>query len=100
MNSLLIVIFGLLHVADGIVTYLGLSFAELEEVNPVLNAFSEQLGLGFSITLLKLVCLTVIAFLFYRRRRMKSRWITVSLGSAVTFYSWVISNNVFLVVYS
>jgi hypothetical protein len=98
VNTLLIILFGLLHVADGIITYLGLSFDVVEEVNPVLNFFVGILGLGFSITVLKLACLSVLIFLFYDRHKMKSRWITATLASAVTFYSWVVSSNVFLVV--
>lgn len=100
MNTLLIILFGLLHVADGVITYLGLNFTSVDEVNPVLNYFIELLGLGFSITFLKLACLSVLVFLFYDRHKMKSRWITASLASAVTFYSWVVSSNVLLVVYA
>lgn len=98
MNAILIILFGLLHVADGIITYLGLSFDVVDEVNPVLNFFAESMGLGFSISALKLLCLSVLMYMFYDRHRMKSRWITASLASAVTFYSWVVSSNVFLVV--
>lgn len=98
MNSLLIILFGLLHVADGVITYLGLSFDVVDEANPILNFFAEQVGLGLSITALKLACLSVLVYLFYGRRKMKSRWITTTLASAVTFYSWVVSNNIFLVV--
>lgn len=98
MNSLLIILFGLLHIADGVITYLGLSFDVVDEANPVLNFFAEQVGLGFSITTLKLACLSVLIYLFYGRHKMKSRWITATLASAVTFYSWVVSNNIFLVV--
>ncbi len=98
MNAFFIVMFGLLQVADGIVTFFGLNFAEVDEVNPVLNFFAGWVGLGFSITLLKLAGLAFIAFLFYDRHKMKSRWITASLGLSVSFYSWVVSNNVILVV--
>ncbi len=98
MNAYFIVIFGLLQVADGIVTFFGLKFAEVDEVNPVLNFFADMIGLGFSITLIKLAGLAFIAFLFYDRHKMKSRWITTTLGLSVTFYSWVVSNNVMLVV--
>ncbi len=92
--------FGLLHIADGVITYLGLSFDVVDEVNPVLNFFAEHVGLGFSITTLKLACLSVLIYLFYRRHKMQSRWITATLASAVTFYSWVVSNNIFLVIYA
>ena len=98
MNALFIVLFGLLQVADGVVTFFGLKFAGVDEANPVLNYVSGLLGLGFSITLLKLAGLAFIAFLFFDRRKMKSRWITTTLGMADCFYSWVVSNNVILVV--
>lgn len=98
MNAFFIVLFGLLQVADGIVTFFGLKFAQVDEVNPVLNFFAGLVGLGLSISLIKVAGLVFIAFLFFDRHKMKSRWITASLVSAVSFYSWVVSNNVFLVV--
>ncbi len=98
MNAFFIIVFGLLQIADGVVTFFGLKSAEVDEVNPVLNFFAEQVGLGLSITLLKLAGLAFIVFLFCDRRKMKSRWITTALGLAVTFYSWVVSSNVILVV--
>jgi len=98
MYALLIILFGLLQVADGVVTYLGLSFSGLDEVNPVLNFCAELVGLGYSIVLLKMAGLVFIAFLFTDRHKMKSRWITATLTSAVAFYSWVVTNNVILVV--
>ena len=98
MNAFFIIVFGLLQIADGVVTFFGLKSAEVDEVNPVLNFFAEQVGLGLSITLLKLAGLAFIVFLFVDRRKMKSRWITTALGLAVTFYSWVVSSNVILVV--
>jgi hypothetical protein len=54
MNAILIVFFALLQVADGVVTYLGLGLASVDEVNPVLGVLIELFGLGGSITLLKL----------------------------------------------
>ena len=98
VNTYFIVLFGLLQIADGIVTFFGLKLAGVGEVNPILNFFAEFLGLGLSITLIKLAGLAFIAFLFFDRHKMKSRWITTSLGLAVTFYSWVVSSNMILVV--
>lgn len=98
VNSALILSFGGLQVADGIVTYLGLSFAELTEVNPVLNYFSSLLGLGFSIGLLKLVILGVIAAVFLARRTIRGHWATAALALAVMFYCGVVASNVRLVV--
>ncbi|BBL74576.1 DUF5658 family protein [Methylomagnum ishizawai] len=98
MDALLLILFALLHVADGIVTYFGLSWFGLEEVNPVLNYCAGYFGLACSITALKLVALGFIAFVFAGRRRIKSRWMTATLASAVTFYGWVVTNNVMLVI--
>ncbi len=98
MNAFFIVLFGLLQVADGAVTFFGLKFAGVDEVNPVLNCIAGLLGLGLSITLIKLAGLAFITFLFFDRHKMKSRWITTTLALAVSFYSWVVSSNVILVV--
>jgi len=98
MYAVLIVLFGLLNIADGVVTYFGLSLFGLEEVNPMLNYCADSLGLGCSITVLKLAILCFIAFLFDNRRRMKSPWIAATLSSAVVFYGWVVANNLMLVI--
>lgn len=97
MIALLIVLLGLLHVADGIVTYFGLSFFGLEEVNPILNYCADAVGLGYSITLFKLAELGIVTFLFFDRKKMHSPWITATLASVVVFYGWVVTNNVTLV---
>lgn len=97
INVILIVLFGLLQVADGAITYIGLCFADVNEVNPLLNFCAEHIGLGMSITMVKFVILLAIAFLFCTRHKMKSRWNTATLASAVSFYSWVVTNNVNLV---
>lgn len=98
VNAQLIVFFGLLHIADGLVTYLGLSYAAVDEVNPVLNYFAGLWGLGLAITLLKLVILVVITCIFIDRHTIKSRWGTATLAWADTFYSWVVTNNFILVI--
>lgn len=97
MTATLIILFGLLQIADGVVTYLGLDQSLVDEVNPVLNASAKFFGLGASIAVLKLGGLAFITFLFFDRHKMKSRWITATLGTAVTFYVWVVANNVSLV---
>jgi uncharacterized membrane protein len=98
INIFLILMFGLLHIADGAVTYFGLKFASVIEVNPILNYCAELFGLGCSITVLKFGILAVIGFLYYERHKMNSCLSTFTLVSAVGFYLWVVSNNVFLVV--
>ena len=97
INTALIASFGGLHVADGIVTYLGLRFAQVAEVNPLLNYVAELLGLGVSITLLKLVILGLITAIFFERHKIRNRWSTTSLALAVMFYICVIVSNVLLV---
>lgn len=97
VTAILILLFGLLQIADGIVTYLGLDQSLVDEVNPMLNACASFFGLGLSIAVLKLAGLAFITFLFFDRHKMKSRWITATLGTAVGFYAWVVANNVSLV---
>lgn len=98
LNSALIVTFALLHTADGIITYLGLKFTTVDEANPLLLIAASSWGLGLAIFLLKLVCLAVIGLLFFARRNLGNCWSTASLLSADAFYSWVVGNNLFLVV--
>jgi len=98
LNTSLILLFALLHAADGIVTYFGLKFNYAEEVNPVLLFFASTMGLGLSIFALKLLCMEFIAVVFFARRNIGSCWGTATLFSADAFYSWVVSNNVLLVV--
>ncbi|OAI15034.1 hypothetical protein A1359_10000 [Methylomonas lenta] len=97
INSSLILLFGLLHTADGIVTYFGLKFNYATEVNPVLLFFAGTMGLGLAIFALKLLCVEFIALLYVTRRNIGSCWGTATLFSADAFYSWVVSNNIFLV---
>lgn len=97
LNALLILIFGFLHAADGVVTYWGLHFNLVDEVNPVLNYVAQYMGLGYSIFLMKLFCIEVLFVLYRSRRSMRSLWNTAALAGAVSFYCWVVGNNVFLV---
>jgi hypothetical protein len=98
LNTSLILLFGLLHTADGIVTYFGLKFNYATEANPILVFFAGTMGLGLAIFALKLLCVEFIAWLFIDRRRIGSCWGTATLFSADAFYSWVVSNNILLVV--
>ncbi len=100
LNTMMILLFGLLHVADGVVTYLGLSFTSVDEVNPLLNYVAGQMGLGSAIFSLKLVILLVITSIFFDRHSIKGRLGTVTLFSADTFYGWVVTNNCLLVISS
>jgi hypothetical protein len=89
----MIVLFGLLHVADGAVTYLGLCFSSVIEVNPVLNFFAGLLGLGIAIILLKLTILIFITVIFFERHTIKGCFGTAALAWADTVYGWVVTNN-------
>ncbi len=97
VTAALIALFGLLQITDGVVTYLGLGSFGLAEANPLLLTVAGFLGLGGAIAAVKLCGLAFITFLFFDRHKMGSRWITASLVSADTFYSWVVANNVSLV---
>lgn len=97
VTAALIALFGLLQITDGVVTYLGLDSFGLAEANPLLLTVAGFLGLGGAIAAVKLCGLAFITFLFFDRHKMGSRWITASLVSADTFYSWVVANNVSLV---
>ncbi|MDT4331107.1 DUF5658 family protein [Methylomonas sp. MED-D] len=97
LNAAMLVLFGLLHIADGVITYLGLSFTDVDEVNPILNYFAGLVGLGLAITSLKVAILLVIAFIFFDRHSIKGRWGTATLVWADAFYSWVVTNNFTLV---
>lgn len=98
MATLLIIVFGLLQAADGIVTYIGLKSITIVEANPFANCCFDLLGTGFSIALIKLVALMFVVFLFFERRKMKNRWITGTLTMGVVFSSWVLLHNVALIV--
>ena len=97
VTAALIALFGLLQITDGVVTYLGLDSFGLAEANPLLLSVARFLGLAGAIAAVKLCGLAFITFLFFDRHKMGSRWITASLVSADTFYSWVVANNVSLV---
>lgn len=97
LTASLIAIFGILQIADGIVTYLGLDSFGLAEANPVLNIVAGLFGVGAAIAVVKLCGLGFITFLFVDRHNMKSGWITATLASADTFYGWVLTNNLSLV---
>lgn len=97
VDAALIVAFGLLQAADGIVTYLGLKSTTIVEANPIANCCFELLGTGCGIALLKLVALAFVVFLFLERHKMKSRWISAGLVGGVLFSSWVLLHNVALV---
>jgi len=98
VNAILIVTFGLLQLADGIITFMGLSCGKVDEVNPLLNCFADLFGLGASITVLKAVGIAFLGLMFLDRHKIENRWLTGTLCGAVAFYGWVVSNNVYLVV--
>lgn len=100
LNSLLFVSLGLLQVADGFLTYIGLSLFDLGEVNPILNYCAAQVGLGCSITLIKFAILAILSLLFINRRQTRNCLGTLTLIAAVSFYTWVVNNNAVLVISS
>lgn len=97
MNALLLVLLGLLQMADGTVTYLGIRGDLVDEANPLAELCFKHLGLGCSITVVKLVGLAIIGSVFLRRHRFKRRHFTATLSLLVSAYSWVVANNVRLI---
>jgi len=98
VDAFLIVLFGLLQFADGVVTFLGLQTPHIEEANPLANLCFQLLGQACSITVIKLLGLGFILFLFLERRKMNSRWITTTLASGVAFSTWALLHNVALLI--
>jgi Domain of unknown function (DUF5658) len=98
MNALLLVLLGLLQMADGTVTYVGIRGAMVDEANPLAELCFGHLGLGCSITVAKLIGLAIIGSVFLRRHRFnKRRHFTATLSVLVSAYSWVVANNVMLI---
>ena len=97
MDGLLIVSFGLLQIADGAITYIGLHCSEIDEANPLASFCFETFGLGTSIATMKLLGLAFLAFVFIRRHRIRSAWVTGTLCGVVAAYCWVIAQNLALV---
>jgi hypothetical protein len=97
MDGLLIVSFGLLQIADGAITYLGLHCADIDEANPLASFCFETFGLGTSIATMKLLGLAFLAFVFVRRHRIRSPWVTATLCCVVATYCWVVGQNLSLV---
>lgn len=97
MDALLLILLGLLQMADGTVTYLGIKGDSVDEANPVAEWCFEYVGLGCSITAVKLAVVALIALIFFRRRQLKRRFLTATLSLLVSFYSWVVANNMMLV---
>jgi Domain of unknown function (DUF5658) len=97
VNSLMILLFAVLHIADGVVTYLGLSFTGVNEANPILNYIVPHYGLGPAIAMVKVYVLLVLTLVYFDRNAIKSRWGTAALAWADTFYGWVVANNFILV---
>lgn len=97
LTALLIAMFGMMQIADGIITYFGLSSFGLDETNPLLVLVAGFLGLGRAIAVVKLCGLAFITFLFFDRHKMRSHWITAALACADMFYGWVLTNNLSLV---
>lgn len=97
MDGLLIVSFGLLQIADGTITYIGLRCTGIDEANPLASFCFENFGLGTSIAVLKLLGLAFIGLVFARRHRIRSPWVTATLCAVVAGYCWVVAQNLALV---
>lgn len=93
----LIVFIALLNIADGALTYLGLTFFEVYEANPVLDLFSSRLGLGSAIIFIKAIILSGLLLLFFRRSCSRCITNITTLALTNVFYLWVVGNNTGLI---
>lgn len=93
----LIVFIALLNIADGALTYLGLTFFEVYEANPVLDLFSSRLGLGSAIVFIKAIILSGLLLLFFRRSCARCITNITTLALTNVFYLWVVGNNTDLI---
>jgi len=96
----LILLFGLLNIADGILTYLGLRYCEVAEANPILDIFSHTIGLGYSIILVKSMVLASLIMLFLSRNTVNRCGSSIMLLTGNLLYFWVVGNNANLVLFS
>jgi len=96
----LILLFGLLNIADGILTYLGLRYCEVAEANPILDVFSNTIGLGYSIMLIKSMVLASLLMLFLSRNTVNRCGSSLMLVAGNVLYFWVVGNNANLVLFS
>ena len=97
LNAIFIILFGLLHVADGVLTYFGLSYSNVIEVNPILNYFIELSSIGYSILFVKSLIIFIIFLIFINRNNIKGQLGTIALLCANVFYVFIVFNNAILV---
>lgn len=97
LQACLIILIALLNIADGFLTYFGLTLFEVYEANPVLDMFSSRLGLGSAIIFIKAIILSGLILLFFRRSCARCMTNITTLALANVFYLWVVGNNTDLI---
>lgn len=102
MRALLIILFGLLNITDGALTFHGLKFGSVAELNPVLDYLGSHLGLslGYAILAVKTLVIAALAYLLTCHYRMNRCAGILALIIANIFYLWVVGNNAHLVMFS
>lgn len=96
----LIILIAVLNIADGVLTYLGLTFFEVAEANPILELFSSRLGLGSAIIFIKAIIISGLVLMFFRRSCVHCYTNIATLFVTNIFYLWVVGNNTDLVLFS
>ena len=96
----LIILIALLNIADGVLTYLGLTFYEVAEANPVLDVFSSRLGLGSAIIFIKAIIISGLVLMFIKRSCIRCYTNITTLFLTNVFYLWVVGNNTDLILFN
>lgn len=96
----LIILIALLNIADGALTYLGLTFFEVAETNPVLDLFSSRLGLGSAIIFIKAIIISGLILMFVKRNCTRCYTNITTLFLTNIFYIWVVGNNTDVILYN
>ena len=96
----LIILIALLNIADGVLTYLGLTFFEVAEANPVLDLFSSRLGLGSAIIFIKAIIISGLILIFIRRSCARCYTNITTLFLTNVFYLWVVGNNTDVILFN
>lgn len=97
LQAALIIFIALLNIADGVLTYLGLTFFDVAESNPVLDVFSSRLGLGSAIIFIKAIILYGLILMFIKRSCYRCYTNITTLFLTNVFYLWVVGNNTDLI---
>ncbi len=96
----LIVLFAVLNISDGMLTYYGLIYCDLVEANPILDFVSRAFGTGCSIVVIKALIVVPLAYAFISRSSIQRCRGTLVLIMGNLLYFWVVGNNANLILFA